>query len=354
MELSRYFEIVAKRWWMVATAVGVTTLLTVLLVVQQPWVYGAAGTFVVRPRTVDSAEVVRAIDTLIRGVEINSTYATIARSDAIRERAKAQLGPDFDSSGLTVSSDVLAGTNVLEISVRGPEPETVATFAEAVGQQTVSYIGELEDAFELRPLDFPEVTETPVGPNKALTVVTGVLFGAMLGVAGAILADHLSRSAAARRKTEGDDLGWRAAIMDLPTATMHDDFFMMRFSEEMSRARNSGRGFAVGLLRYVVPSEAIDRDHTKLLRVAADSARGWTREEDLVSHIGGETIAVLLPDYGVEHAGRLVEDWKNEVLNRLGSELPVDYSITAGVANYTGAEDVPGRLDESLRQSSPT
>jgi hypothetical protein len=24
------------------------------------------------------------------------------------------------------------------------------------------------------------------------------------------------------------------------------------------------------------------------------------------------------------------------------------------VANYTGAEDVPGRLDESLRQSSPT
>lgn len=354
MELRRYLEIVGRRWWIVATAIAVTTVLTVLLVVQQPWVYGASGTFVVRPRSVDSAEVVRAIDTLIRGVEINSTYATIARSDAIRERARDRLGSDFDPSGMTINSDVLAGTNVLVISVRGPEPESTAVFARAVGEETVAYVAELEDAFELKPLDLPEVEERPVGPNKVLTVVTGILFGAIVGVAAAVAADALARAAEQKRGSSAVDLGWQAVIMDEPTGTFHDDFFMMRFSEEMSRARHSDRAFAVGLLRFVVPSESIDRDHTTLLRSAADAAASWRRTEDVISHVGGETIAVLLPDLDLNEANRIMERWKADVVGRLGADLPPDYEITIGVANYTGEEDIPGRLDDPIRPPSMT
>jgi capsular polysaccharide biosynthesis protein len=352
VELRHYLEIIGRRWWVVATAVGVTTLLTVLLVVQQPWVYGASGTFVVRPRSVDSAEVVRAIDTLIRGVEINSTYATIARSDAIRERARQRLGPDFSTAGLSVDSDVMAGTNVLVISVRGPDPESVATFATAVGEETVQYVLELEDAFELKPLDLPGVDERPVGPNKMLTVMTGILFGAMVGVAGAIGSDRLSRAVEERRGSHPSEMGWRSVIMDPPTGTFHEDYFMMRFSEEMSRSKHSGRDFAVGLLRFVVPAEALDRDHSLLLRAAADAAASWQREEDVLSHVGGETLAVLLPDLDIERANRLMDGWKADVVSRLGADLPADFSVTVGVANYTGSEDVPGGLDEFAPPSS--
>lgn len=354
MELRRYLEIVGRRWWMVATAVGITTLLTVMLVVQQPWVYGASGTYVVRPRSVDSAEVVRAIDTLIRGVEINSTYATIARSEAIRDGARERLGPTFSASGMTVNSDVLTGTNVLVISVRGPEPEATAQFARAVGDETVAYIAALEDAFELKPLDSAVVDERPVGPNKVLTVITGILFGAMIGVAGALVADALSRAAMQKRGQLGDDPEWRKAITDQPTGTFHDDFFMMRFSEEMSRAKHSDRAFAVGLLRFVVPTELIDKDHTTLLRSAADSAASWLRDEDVLSHVGGETLAVLFPDLGVAEGNQIMQRWKSDVIGRLGDDLPSDYTITVGVANYTGAEELPDRLDESVRPASMT
>lgn len=349
MELRRYLEIVGRRWWMVASAVAVTTLLTVLLVVQQPWVYGSSGTFVVRPRSVDSAEVVRAIDTLIRGVEINSTYATIARSSAIRDRAKERLGPEFDAAGLSVDSDVMQGTNVLEISVRGPDPESAATFAGAIGAETVAYVGELEDAFELNPLDLPEVNEVPVGPNKTLTVVTGLLFGAMLGVVATIVADQIARTGDKRRDADEPEPGWRTALIDVPTGTFHDDYFMMRFSEEMSRAKHSGRAFAVGLLRFVVPGEMIDRDHTLLLRAAADATSAWRREEDVVSHVGGETLAVLLPDMGIGQANRIVEEWRADVVTRLGSDLPADFEVTVGVANYTGNEDAPEGVDPFAR-----
>lgn len=352
MELRHYLEIIGRRWWMVATALGVTTLLTVMLVVQQPWVYGASGTFVVRPRSVDSAEVVRAIDTLIRGVEINSTYATIARSEAIRDRAKDRLGPGFDASGLTVDADVMQGTNVLVISVRGPDPESVTAFAEAVGTETVAYVSELEDAFELRPLDLPGVDERPVGPNKALTVFTGMLFGAMIGVAATIVTDHMSRSGEAHRERRPSDRSWLESIMDVPTGTFNDDYFMMRFSEEMSRSKNSGRGFAVGLLRFVVPAEQADRDHSVLLRAAADATSAWRREEDLLSHVGGETLAMLLPDVEGERANRLMETWKTDVVTRLGSDLSPDYEVTVGVAIYTGHEDLPGGLDPLAASSA--
>lgn len=352
MELRRYLEIVGPRWWMVATAVGVTTLLTIMLVVPQPWVYGASGTFVVRPRSVDSAEVVRAIDTLIRGVEINSTYATIARSESIRDRARARLGPDFSASGMNVDADVLTGTNVLVISVRGPDPETTAEFARAIGDETVAYIAALEDAFELNPLDSARANERPVGPNKMLTVVTGILFGALVGVAGALVADALSRAAIQKRGQVGDDPGWRKAIKDQPTGTAHEDFFMMRFSEEMSRAKHSDRAFAVGLLRFVVPTELIDKDHTTLLRSAADSAGSWLREEDVLSHVGGETLAVLLPDLNVAEGTQIMARWKSDVIERLGADLPSDFAITVGVANYTGTEELPDRLDESVRPAS--
>lgn len=181
MELSQYLRITLRRWPVALLALVVTSAITAVYVVEQPSVFESKGSYVIRPRTVDTGQGLRAMDTLVRGVEINSTYATIARSRRIRDRAQARLG-ETPVSGLNVSSEAITGTNVLEIAVSGQDPQAAHDLAVAVGEETVAYVRELQDLYELAPLDAPRVSNRPVSPNRPLLVATGVLFGLALGV----------------------------------------------------------------------------------------------------------------------------------------------------------------------------
>jgi len=88
VELTRYLHIVRRRRGIALSAFAVTAVATLILVLPQPWVYESTGTMLVRPRASSTpAETVDASDLLIRGVKIGATYATIARSDLIRDRA---------------------------------------------------------------------------------------------------------------------------------------------------------------------------------------------------------------------------------------------------------------------------
>lgn len=347
MELRRYLEIIGRRWWILLTAFVVTTSLTVVLVIQQQWVYGSGGTFVVRPRSVETEEVVRAIDTLIRGVEINSTYATIARSDLIRERAKARLGPSFSTSGLSVEADVMPGTNVLRIDVRGPDPEAVATFAEAVGAESVAYIADLEDAFELRPLDPPKVSASPIAPNKPLTVVLGMVFGAMLGVLAAIGAEYLSSSQSplkSRSRSARPD-GKSNGIRDADAGTHTEGYFNARFAEESSRAEHSGREFCVGLLRLVPAPKSGARD---LLVSIVQAADGLLRREDVATITDHADLMILFPDMGVDNTEVVMARWQEIAASVVadGRGDWHDVEVSVGVASYIGSEEVAGPLGE--------
>jgi capsular polysaccharide biosynthesis protein len=192
MELNQYLRIVLRRWPIALIALVITCAATALYVAEQPSVYKATGTYVIRPTTADVGQGLRAMETLNRGVEINSTYAAIARSRRIKDRAEAALGQPT-GGGLTVSSEVVTGSNILEISVSGAEPQAVHDLAVAVGAETVAYVAELQELFLLAPLDSPRVPTTPVAPNRPLLLVTGFVFGLALGVLLAIVADGVLR-----------------------------------------------------------------------------------------------------------------------------------------------------------------
>jgi capsular polysaccharide biosynthesis protein len=139
----------------------------------------------------ESGDVIRAIDTLARGVEINATYAAIARSDQIEERAEAHFEegevPDIDS----VSATVLTGTNIIEVSVVGPEAEGVQAMAQAVGEETLAFVNNLGDVFQLQPLDAANLPRIPAGPNRLLTLIVGFIVSASLAVGVAVLAEAI-------------------------------------------------------------------------------------------------------------------------------------------------------------------
>lgn len=193
MDLFSYLQVVRRRWVFALLGLALTTGLTAMFVDSRPPVYEARGTLVVRPRTVDPGDGLRAIETLTRGVEITSTFATIARSDLIKEHAQRRVGPGIDTSGLKVSSEVLTTTNIVEVTVSGRDPEAVHALATAVADETMDYVGDLQQAFELQILDAPELPDDPVAPNRPLLLGTGVVLGCGIGVLFAVLAEGFAR-----------------------------------------------------------------------------------------------------------------------------------------------------------------
>ena len=194
MELRRYLEVSLRWWWVVALAFVATTAVTVASVAARSATYESSATFVVRPRPVDPSLDARAFDALTRGLTINTTYASVARSQLIRDRADEQLDPSARRDDMTVSAKVLTDTNIVSLSVEGPDPDNVVDLATAVSVATIEYVNGLSDVYVLEPLDEPMRPGSPVPTNKMLTILVGLVLGVVLGVGMAMLVEYLRKA----------------------------------------------------------------------------------------------------------------------------------------------------------------
>jgi uncharacterized protein involved in exopolysaccharide biosynthesis len=252
MDLTYYLRVVGRHWFVAVIGLVITVGLTAVFVQRQPSVYQSTGTMVVRPRPVNTEDGVRAIDTLTRGVEISSTYATIARSDLIRDRAKANIDPELDISGTSISSEVVTSTSILEVSVTGGDPDVVHALAAEVTRQTVAYVGELQEVFELQIIDEPQLPDDPIAPNRPLMLATGAVFGIIVGVLFALIAEAVSGPARARRRYARSRFGrgerFRKLIEDdhatPPSATESFDRDVAGFLTSRGTRRGSRRSSA--------------------------------------------------------------------------------------------------------------
>lgn len=319
MELRRYLDLIRDHWGIVVLAFSVTVGLTTVLAVQQPWVYESEGTFVVRPRSVEADEIVRAFDTLNRGVEINATYAAIAESSLVKQKAREITGES--TSGISIGADIVPGTNMIRIAVTGTDPELVYQFAVAVGDETQQYVNDLDDAFVLESLDEPDIPDRPVGPNKGLTIGVGVVFGLLLGAFLAVVLDYLGEVTG--RKTTLN-------IVDPASGAFNEAYFEMRLREELARIEGSGRMFSVGEIRAHTRSEPPEVPGTDRLRTFVEEIASATRTEDIICTTGPGTLSIIFPELPAEACERLLEDWR--VLFEAssgGTPLKVDTEVRA-------------------------
>lgn len=324
MEIRRYLKILRDHWILVTVCISLTLGLTIVFVAQQPWVYQAEGTFIVRPRASTADEIVQAFNTLNRGVEINSTYAAIARSDLVRDRAAEQTGES--KGGLKVNSDVVTGTNMIRISVESTDPNKAYVFAQAIGAETVSYVDGLHDAYELQTLDPPQEPKSPSGPNKPLTIVTGALFGFLLGWALAFMVDYFAR--ASGRKTSFE-------ILDPVSGMFNADYFQLRMKEEMGRLDVGSSTFSVGLLRL---ADLEDEDRPlegATLRAVGELLSGALRVQDILCATESRNLSIIFPGVDGNACRRLLEDWTASI-ETMPLARPLHVEIE--VREYTSAE----------------
>ncbi len=327
MELRRYARVMMRWKWLVALGFVVTVSATAALVLPQRPIYESSGTWLLRPALRgDVGNSIDASDVLSRTGNVAASYATIARSDLMVDRAFAALGRSADAH-TDVSAEVLTDTNILSISARGPDAQLDHDLVAAVGDQITAYVTQSDDVYTLESIDEPKLSRDPVAPNKRFTLAVGVVLGLMLGAALALFAEYLKSAADA----EGRD----------PTGLELKSLWRMRLRQHMTQTDRTGQPFAVGLLRVTrrdgvsdggsldgAPTPEDVRRVEELLRLAV-------ADEVVTAYLGGGDFATILPEARADGQEMLIR-WRDGIsllLQRDGSgSMPPTLSI--GVCEY--------------------
>lgn len=304
MELKFYARIVARRWWLVVPTFLVTWAAALALTLAEAPLYESSATFVLKLGSSfqDDKGIVSALDILSRRAEIAATYTEVASSRLIKRQAAELLRLSAEQrAALTVSSRAFGGTNVVEISVVGPDPALARDFTNAVGAQTIAYVRGLYETYELEPLDEATLRPAPISPNYPLNLGLGAALGQGLGVGLALLAEYLRAQPQAAPSFN---------ILDEESGMYSKRYFLLRLRQELSRAKRSDKPVSIALVNI---------DHLGVMDGASPQLRGEAlrkvllllavelREEDILARYGDTVLALLLPDMQGAEAKELVE-----------------------------------------------
>ncbi len=332
MELKIYARILLRRWWVLLAGFLVVFAAVWYWTSQQPFVYEAKTTLVIRPRTdlaVDD-EYVRTLDLVSRRAEINATFSEVAGSGTIHSLAVERLQlPREKQRGLSVSARIIGGTNILEITVQGRDPLVVKDFANVVGAETVRYVRNLYDIFELGLLDEAKLPNSPVKPTMSLNLSLGAMLGLALGVGLVFLLTYLDAPHDEKRTFN---------IIDRDTGAYTKSYLLHRLGQEMSRARRNQYPLSLALIKIAAGNQG--HEHASLhqeeaLRWVAVLVEKSLREEDLISRLDEQTLAVLLPDM-TERQAKAFVDSTEPLIAAVPQEVSGRHTLTisAGVIAY--------------------
>jgi capsular polysaccharide biosynthesis protein len=190
MELKIFLRVLLKRWWIIILILIVTVIITMEFTYLQPPLYSSAATYVVlpMPKILDGTGYLSGLSVLGGQPTVANTYASIAESASIKKKSSDALGLSPASmKTLHVASRVKNGTNVIEITVEGPDPLLVQALCIKIGESTIDYITEFNGVYILTLLDAALAPEAPIKPNKKLNLALGIGMGMVLGIGLAFL-----------------------------------------------------------------------------------------------------------------------------------------------------------------------
>jgi capsular polysaccharide biosynthesis protein len=180
MEIKLFLQLLLKRWWIMLIIIVVTIISTLIFTRYQTETYSSSVTYVVSPspEILNGTNFLSGLSVLGGQPTVANTYASIATSAIIKQNAIDALGISLSqASNLDVDSRVQSGTNVIEITVEGPDPLLVQTFANKIGESTVDYVKKFDSVYDLIILDSAKAPDRPIRPNLRLNLVLGLALG---------------------------------------------------------------------------------------------------------------------------------------------------------------------------------
>lgn len=183
-------------WWMIPVVFIAALTGAALLGEEQEPLYRSSATLAVVPDTSleGASDVLNTVEVLDRRTMV-ATLARLAASEVVRERAAGRMGRSLEELGAyRVDARVIPNTYLMDVTVRGPEPETAAGLAQGVAEAAVAEAGGYYRVFALRVLDRAATPQGPVARSEQRSYVVAGLLGLFVGVLAAFGVGLLRRA----------------------------------------------------------------------------------------------------------------------------------------------------------------
>ncbi len=193
MEFNLFLRTLQRGWWIIVLSIFIATNVSLAISYITPPVYQTTARYVVSPNAglfSSSWELLSSLDTLDRRSIVN-TYREMIASPSVYERSpeiqkiKQQSLDDFE-----VSVAVIPDTNILRLTVEGPDPRRIVVVAHAISTEVLSYMNELNPIYNLSVLEEPQLPTAPIRPQPLENALLASLFGGMVGLVLAFRANN--------------------------------------------------------------------------------------------------------------------------------------------------------------------
>jgi diguanylate cyclase (GGDEF)-like protein len=321
-----------------------------------PPVYETSSRFVVSPNAdvySNTWDIVDSLDTLDRRSIIN-TYKELLGSPSIYGQGLEDQSIDTSllESEYGISVVVVPDTNILKLTVDGPDPARVVEIANAIGVEALNYINRLYPVYNFSVLDAPEFPTTPIRPEPVRNAGLAIFIGLILGVGLAFSREQMQISFDRLRER---------SVIDTVTSAFTRAHFERRFREMV--VQNPDTQLSLGIINFrgidegydVFPQSVVDRVLQKISQTLKSELRG----RDIVGRWDRAKLAVLLPsapNSAVESTFKRIQKYLEEPvrLNDTG-DIVIHPDPCVGVVSrnqFETNDELVKRAESAMAQAS--
>lgn len=317
MEFRLYLQMLRRSWWIVVLTALSGLVIALAAVYFTTPVYQSTARFVISPNLAkfseDDTDVLRSLEALDKR-SIIATYAEVLNSERIYRDTVAAMGiSPTELENYRHSTVVLPDANILELTAEGPDPRTVASLVNSLGQQAIDYISQLYTVYEITFMDTATPSGIPIRPQPLRDASLAFALGIVLGAVLAIIREQL--------RTPLEAFMARTQIDSISNA-----FTRRNFESQLNdlTGRSDDTLISLGLVRLeglpsylqVLPQPIIQQ----LLRKVTGVMRKELRGNDIIGRWDNHTFSIMLPNTPGSAA--------KSTLERLHSALsvPMQYS----------------------------
>lgn len=297
MQLRNYLNMLQRGWWIIALTT--LTALTMTLAASYRTVpqYRTSARFIISPNpelSQGGRDLVNTLMSLDKRT-VASTFAEVLDSPTIYKETSAELNIPVDRlRSYRVTTVVLPGANILELSATGPDPEVAADLANAIGRRGIDYVTRLYKVYAVEAYDPAMPPAEPVSPQPRRDAGLALVIGLVVGSGLAILREQLRAPLAALRE--------RAAVD--PTSMAYNRSYVIARLAEL--ARNGGMPLALGLTQFDGLNDVIGTAphavNQGILRRITATFRDNLRGRDVIGRWNETCFVVALPNTSTQSA----------------------------------------------------